>query len=108
MLIGDADGNGVVNAADYIALKSHMGQSGGATPAEGDFNNDGNVDWEDLQLLQFHYGDVGEGIADAIPEPTTLGLLAMVGLVMIRRRRGCCRKSVWDGSAYGKELLRRF
>ena len=86
-LIGDADENGVVNAADYIALKTNMGQATGATLAKGDFDGDGDVDWDDLQLLQAHYGETSPGAAGTIPEPATLGLLAIGALAVIRRRR---------------------
>ncbi len=87
-LIGDADGNGVVNAADYIALKTHMGQGTGATMADGDFDGDGDVDWEDLQILQDSYGTGSPGASGSIPEPATLGLLAVGALAVIRRRQG--------------------
>ncbi len=85
-LVGDADGNGVVNAADYIVLKTNMGQPSGATLADGDFDDDGDVDWTDLQLLQAHYGE-SAGASGTIPEPATLGLLAIGAMALIRRRR---------------------
>ncbi len=82
---GDADGNGVVNAADYIALKTHIGQGAGATLADGDFDGDGDADRDDLQILQDHFGDTSAG-AGTIPEPATLSLLALGGLAVLRRR----------------------
>ena len=88
-LIGDADDNGVVNAADYIALKRHMGQGTGATTAEGDFDGDSDVDWDDLQLLQAHYGETSPGASGTIPEPGSAMLLvfgAAVRLGGLRRR----------------------
>ena len=85
-LVGDADDNGVVNAADYIILKTNMGGATGAGAADGDFNGDGDVDWTDLQLLQDHYGE-GSAASGAIPEPATLGLLAIGAMAVIRRRR---------------------
>ena len=84
---GDADGDGDVDAADYIALKTNMGQATGATQAEGDFDGDGDVDWYDLQILQDNYG-AGSAASGTIPEPATLGLLAFGALAVIRRRRG--------------------
>ena len=86
-LIGDADENGVVNAADYIALKRNMGQASGAELADGDFDGDGDVDFNDLQLLQGNYGATSPGATGTIPEPATLGLLALGAVGVLRRRR---------------------
>ena len=85
-LVGDADGDGDVDAADYITLKTNMGQPSGAELADGDFDGDGDVDWNDLQLLQAHYGE-SAGASGTIPEPATLGLLAIGAMAVIRRRR---------------------
>jgi len=84
---GDADGNGVVNAADYIALKTHMGKANNADLADGDVDDDGDVDWADLQLLQAHYGETSADASPAVPEPATLGLLALGAVAILRRRR---------------------
>ena len=85
-LIGDADDNGVVNAADYIALKTNIGLGSGATTADGDFDGDGDVDFDDLQLLQGNYG-AGSSATGSIPEPATLGLLAVGAMALLRRNR---------------------
>ena len=86
ILVGDADGNGIVDAADYIALKRHFGMGSGASTADGDFDDDGDVDWYDLQILQYHFGDTNAG-SGSIPEPATLTLLAISGLALTRSRR---------------------
>ena len=86
-LNGDADSDGDVDAADYIALKTNIGQASGATLADGDFDDDGDVDWEDLQILQDNYGAGSPGAPGTIPEPATLGLLAIGAIAVIRRRR---------------------
>ena len=84
---GDADGDGDVDAADYITLKSNIGQATGAVLADGDFDEDGDVDWADLVILQDNYGEGLAGAPGTIPEPATLGLLAIGALAVVRRRR---------------------
>jgi len=86
-LLGDADLSGVVDAADFITLKRHMGLGSDAARADGDLDRDGDVDSSDLQLLIANFGRNSADLPVAIPEPATLGLLALGGLAMIRRRR---------------------
>ena len=86
-LPGDADGDGDVDAADYIMVKTHFGGAPAAVTAGtgGDFNGNGTVDWEDFQTLM---AGMSSGTGGApIPEPATLGLLALGALAVIRRRR---------------------
>ena len=83
---GDTDNNGVVDAADYIALKTHMGMDSQATPAEGDCDGDGDVDWDDLQLLTTYYGQASTNAA-TIPEPATLFIALAAGLPALLKRR---------------------
>jgi len=84
-VVPDANGDGVVDAADYIIVKANMGQATGVGLADGDFNEDGTVDWGDLQILAaaMDAGAAGE----TIPEPATLGLLALGALAVTRRKR---------------------
>jgi len=84
-LIGDADENGVVNAADYMVLKRNMGGPG-AGPTTGDFDTDNDVDFADLQLLIGNYDAVSGG-APAVPEPATLFVLLAAGLPALLKRR---------------------
>ena len=84
-LLGDADGDGVVNAADYIALKTHIGTTSGAALADGDFDESGTVDWDDLQLLEANYGETGA--SSPVPEPATLFVMLAAGLPALLRRR---------------------
>jgi len=83
---GDANRDGVVDAADYLALKSNFGISG-ATWEQGDFDKDGNVGWDDLQAMMSNFSPSLIGAPATNPEPATLGLLALGGLALIRRRR---------------------
>ncbi len=84
-LLGDTNDDGVVDAADYIALKRNIGTPSGAALADGDFDENGTVDWDDLQVLEANFGKTSAG--GAVPEPATLGLLAFGALAIIRRRR---------------------
>jgi len=86
-LLGDADRNGVVDAADYIALKRNLGAASGAGWGEGDFDADGDVDWSDLAILMGNLGQKAGGSSGTIPEPATL-LLSALGVPAVLRRRG--------------------
>jgi len=83
---GDADENGVVNAADYIILKTHMGQPTGAGASDGDFNDDGRVNYADLVILQDNYGKTSAD-APTIPEPATFFVMMAAGLPALLKRR---------------------
>ncbi len=84
---GDTNGDRVVDAADYIALKMNFGMGTGATVANGDFNDDGAVGWDDLQILMDVLSpSVSDAPASNTPEPATLGLLTIGALALIRRR----------------------
>ena len=82
---GDANLDGVVDAADYIALKRNFGKAAGAKYQDGDFDLDGDVDANDLAILQANLGQAAAGAT--IPEPAMLSLLGMGGLAVLRRRR---------------------
>ena len=84
---GDTNGDGVCDATDYIAVKTHMGQGSGATLADGDFDVDGDVDWDDLQTLLAGLSAAGGADGATIPEPATLALLAFGALAVVRRRK---------------------
>ena len=83
LLIGDADLNGAVTYGDLAALTAAMGGAGDWR--SGDFNFDGWVDHRDYLILKENLGLHLPGVS--IPEPATLGLLALGALAMLRRRR---------------------
>lgn len=56
-LDGDFNGDGVVNASDYLVWQQNMGQTGGGLAADG--NNDGVVDQSDFDMWKNNYGAVG-------------------------------------------------
>ena len=81
---GDLNGDNVVDAADYIILKSNFGNAPSVQGEDGDLNGDNIIDAADLALFA---GDINAATGTAIPEPTTLALLTLGGLAVVRRRR---------------------
>ena len=84
---GDTNNDFVVDAADYIAVKTNFGMPSGATRLQGDLDGDFDVDWDDLQDLMNAMATRSVGGAPPAPEPATLGLLAIGALALLRRRR---------------------
>jgi PEP-CTERM motif len=85
-VLGDYNGNGVVDAADYV-----LWRNGG--PLQNEVDNPGTVDAQDYTEWRARFGNTsgsGSGLgAGAVPEPTTvfLALLAGLGTVASWRRR---------------------
>jgi len=87
-LPGDANGDGLVDVADYNIWAANVGKTG-ATWAQGDFTGDGIVDINDLTIVLANYGATyGAGIK-AVPEPSCIVLVATgaAGLLVCSRRR---------------------
>ena len=53
---GDADGNNVVDAADYLVVAKNFETSTTDGASAGDFNNDGRVNAMDFDILATNYG----------------------------------------------------
>ena len=91
ILLTDADGDGVVGAADYITLKRNFGTESGATWEQGDFDGDGDVDLDDMAMLQSSYGlgidTTAAAQSNAVPEPATLFVILTAGLPALLKRR---------------------
>lgn len=85
-LAGDADGDGDVDSADYIMIKTHFGGPPAVDTegSGGDFNDNGTVDWDDMQILLAAFNK-GAG-ADTIPEPASVMLLILGAAALLRRR----------------------
>ena len=85
-LMGDVNLSGLVDDDDLSLLLANwnIGDEWG----EGDLNENGTVDDDDLSLLLANWGAGGSAAPEAVPEPATLGLLAIGDLgALLRRRR---------------------
>ena len=89
---GDVDGDGDVDLADVGHFEAQFGMSGLPVPPIGpnsaDLDEDGDVDLDDLVFIRDNYGYVSpEAPSAATPEPATMSVLTLGGLVVLRRRR---------------------
>lgn len=85
----DFDGDGDVDGKDFLTWQRGFGI--GNLPSQGDANNSGTVDGVDLSIWQTQYGGGGPPVVGAVtvPEPTTLSIGLMAGIItMVLRRRG--------------------
>ncbi len=89
LLAGDADRNGVVSAGDYGSVQINFGDSGGTWDPLlfGDADMNGVVSAGDYGSVQINFG-AGGGSVEVTPEPATLSLLVIGGVVLLRRKRG--------------------
>jgi hypothetical protein len=89
-IVGDYNGDLVVNAADYVVWRNQFGMTGPGLAADG--NGDEVVTEIDYNLWKMNFGTSGAGsLAVAqnavVPEPTTLVLCMAGGLLPMVRRR---------------------
>ncbi len=90
-LPGDANLDGKVDINDLTIVLANYGQTG-TSWTTGEFTGDGTVDINDLTIVLAHYNQsVGAASLAAVPEPSSVALLAAVALsavwVIARRRR---------------------
>ncbi|MEM7625153.1 MAG: PEP-CTERM sorting domain-containing protein [Planctomycetota bacterium] len=91
-LQGDTNFDGFVSQADLNTVLLNWG-SIGVGWAEGDFDGNGAVTQADLNTLLLNWGDSAPPAVTAIPEPTTLLALGVLGLTSLSRRRCALKKT---------------
>jgi len=104
-LLGDYNGNNVIDAADYTVWRDHLGQSFTLTNENPAAATPGLVDVEDYAFWKTHFGETaGSGSATqtaAVPEPAPISLL-IVGVTAIAwpcRRRSTYSSGFIAGSS---------
>ena len=87
LVVGDYNGNGEVDAADYTVWADTFNTN--VTPFEGaDGNGDGVIDAADYTIWADNFGNsAAAAAAFPIPEPSSLALLGLGGLAMLSRFR---------------------
>jgi len=89
-LSGDYDNDGLVGQGDLDLVLLHWGDDADTTPAG--WTNDlpsGAIDQDELDRVLLNWGAAAEGIAatSAVPEPSTVMMLAMAWIALSLGRR---------------------
>lgn len=90
-LPGDLNGDGAVNSADYALVRDNQ-QNARLYEAQGEITGDGFVDLQDFRAFKTLFASSGSGSLTGevgVPEPGTLVLLSLAGLVVGASR---CRR----------------
>ncbi len=90
--VADANGDGVLDGADFLLWQQKLGTPDPEGPADGDFNFDGDVDAADLDVWKDQSGDgsaaveAQQGAALHVPEPSAamLTLTTLAGMLKLR------------------------
>ncbi len=86
---GDADLNGIVDDSDFFLINNGYGNTLTGW-VNGDFDYSGVIDDSDFFLINNAYGSQGAGLraGGSVPEPTSMGVIALgAGALPGRRRR---------------------
>jgi hypothetical protein len=88
ILQGDYNGDGQVDAGDYVLWRNTAGQTVAAgSGADGD--GDGSIDEDDFSIWRAHFGQSsgsGSVAADAVPEPAACSMLCLAFVAAATRR----------------------
>ena len=88
-LASDIDLDRDVDLGDYNRLAANFNPAGtGAVFSLGDSNGDGSVNLSDYNTLAGSFNPLGYAAAAAVPEPVSLVLLSLGGLLVLFRRPG--------------------
>ncbi|WP_442483678.1 hypothetical protein [Aeoliella sp. SH292] len=94
-LLGDFNGDGLVNLADYTVWRDHLGESDTHLSAGSTNDGTGIVDAGDYATWRAHFGTAGGNLAGSesqvVPEPSTLLLLTAPALLLFWKRRASVR-----------------
>jgi hypothetical protein len=89
--IGDANLDGKVTTSDFNQLAGSFGAASGTIWFNGDFNYDGAVNSLDFTALAANFGAsvpvLSPALGSVVPEPASIGIAAVCGFSLIRRRR---------------------
>jgi probable HAF family extracellular repeat protein len=78
---GDYDGNGNVDAGDYVVWRNTLDNTGTGLPADG--NGNGEIDAGDYDVWRAHFGQSASSTAsDEIPEPSGIALLVSAFIIV--------------------------
>jgi hypothetical protein len=91
-LVGDLDGDGDVDNQDIGTATGNFTGAGGSTSmtyADGDIDGDGDVDNQDIGTITGNFTGAAAGQpftgTASVPEPTTLAVLGVLALGLVRR-----------------------
>jgi PEP-CTERM motif len=86
-LLGDLDGDGFVGIADLNIVLGNWNQNVPPADPAADPSGDGFVGIDDLNTVLGNWNAGTPPASAAVPEPTTLALLGLGGVAMLRRSR---------------------
>jgi Dockerin type I domain len=92
LLLGDTNGDGVVNSADLATLEANLGQTFTGIYSRGysigDFNGDGVVNQDDFALFQLGEAEYNSAHPSSqVPEPTSIAVIGLTAAMLHRGRR---------------------
>ena len=83
--MGDLDGNGMVEFADFLVLSANFGAAADSHE-QGDIDCNGMVEFADFLALSANFGQ-SVGAAQSVPEPSSALLVLSGALLMLARRK---------------------